>query len=531
MKLVIEEGPSVIDDNIVMNTIDDRVEDSIHSTIDEIVIPKSAKEIRWHDLTSIYSKFVLGLKITFLGDLEIIGNEAFSDLPITEINLPKTLKYIGKNAFKLCQLLERISIPDSVSFIGESAFYGCTSLQEVWLSDSLDTINNYMFCNCYNLKKAKLPSRIKKIGDFAFSGCTSLVSVSLPDSLTCVGSSAFATTGIEHLHLPKNVKKIDLGAFEWTPLKTITVDKENKVFDSRENCNALIKTHENKMIYAAEKFFVPKSITSIEIERGVPYDSIKVDPKNKRFDSREDCNAIIDTRMNTLFVMSNKTAIPSSVDSVAGSFSGLKLKKLVFPEGVKSLSASFDDCHIGELVFPSSIQKISISYFGLTSSKSSLKKIAVSPKNPNYDSRGNCNTLIDSKKNEVILASESTKIPSGVLLSSASNIDACFKTKNFFVIPEGTQEFTYEFVDDHPQSLVYVLPKSLVDFEWNLIIKFQIQDVFYYSGTYEEWKKNVFCVRGSASDIAKGLYFYSEKKPKNRIGRYWHYVNGKPKLW
>lgn len=118
MKLVIEEGPSVIDDNIVMNTIDDRVEDSIHGTIDEIVIPKSAKEIRWHDLTSIYSKFVLGLKITFLGDLEIIGNEAFSDLPITEINLPKTLKYIGKNAFKLCQLLERISIPDSVSFIG-----------------------------------------------------------------------------------------------------------------------------------------------------------------------------------------------------------------------------------------------------------------------------------------------------------------------------------------------------------------------------------------------------------------------------
>lgn len=243
-----------------------------------------------------------------------------------------------------------------------------------------------MFCNCYNLKKAKLPSRIKKIGDFAFSGCTSLVSVSLPDSLTCVGSSAFATTGIEHLHLPKNVKKIDLGAFEWTPLKTITVDKENKVFDSRE-----------------------------------------------------DCNAIIDTRMNTLFVMSNKTSIPSSVDSVAGSFSGLKLKKLVFPEGVKSLSAFFDDCHIGELVFPSSIQKISISYFGLTSSKSSLKKITVSPKNPNYDSRGNCNTLIDSKKNEVILASESTKIPSGVLLSSASNIDACFKTKNFFVIPEGTQ--------------------------------------------------------------------------------------------
>lgn len=538
MKLVIKEGPTVIDDKVLdqcdKKILDARCQPHSHNIyIDEIVIPKSAKEIRWHDFASHVSLvgLVSGVKITILGELENIGSKAFFGFPVTEITLPKSLKFIGKEAFANCQLLERITIPDSVSSIGEGAFCNCITLQEVKLSNSLTFVSKNLFNFCRCLRKVTLPEGLKKIGSEAFSFCISLTSISLPNSLECIEDGAFFGTPIKNLYVPKNVKKIaEEGAFSTSLLKSIVVDKENKVFDSRDNCNAIILTKQNKLLYTTRNAYVPKTVTSISDHfdsNSTSHESICVDPENKIFDSRDNCNAIIVTKTNHLIVPSKKTVvIPESVESIECSFDSLNCEKFVIPEGVKDIYLDFRNCHIGELVLPSTLENCDI----WKDSDSSFKAIKVDPGNKKFDSRDNCNSLIDSKKNELLLASETTKIPSGVV--SVNRYAFCMNSteKKRVFVPEGVKDISYAPLAK--QRWIFILPKSLRYFNDETD-----KDIFWYSGTYEEWKKNVICIRGDYKDFKEkgiqSLRFYSEQKPKHgrQLFRYWHYVDGKPKKW
>lgn len=67
--------------------------------------------------------------------------------------------------------------------------------------------------------------------------------------------------------------------------------------------------------------------------------SIVVDAGNKVYDSRENCNAIIETETNLLVKGCNKTIIPKSVTKIASSaFQGCTgLTSVVIPEGVKEI--------------------------------------------------------------------------------------------------------------------------------------------------------------------------------------------------
>ncbi len=536
MKLVIKEGPTVIDDKVVENQCFKKIlyaPRQPHSQklyIDEIVIPKSAKEIRWHDFASHVwpAELVCGVKITILGELETIGSKAFFGFPITKITLPQSLKFIGKEAFAYCQLLEQITIPDSVSSIGEGAFCNCIALQEVKLSNSLSSISKELFSSCWYLRKVTLPKELKKIGPWAFSFCNSLTSISLPDSLECIEDCAFSDTPIKNLYVPKNVKKIsEDNAFSTSLSITIVVDKENKVFDSRDNCNAIILTKQNKLLYTTRNVYVPKTVDSISDcfdSASDSYESICVDPENKIFDSRDNCNAIIVTELNKLIVPSKKTvAIPESVESIDCIFCSFNCDKFVIPEGVKDIDLLFHNCHIGELVLPSTLENCEIR----KDSKSSFKAIKVDPRNKKFDSRDNCNSLIDSKNNELLLASETTKIPSSVVSVNGNAFVTNSNEKKTVLVPEGVKYFSC-----HPgakQRWIFVLPKSLRYF-----YEETDKDIFCYSGTYEEWKKNVICIPGSFKEKGiQNLRFYSEQKPKHgrQVFPYWHYVDGKPKKW
>lgn len=71
-----------------------------------------------------------------------------------------------------------------------------------------------------------------------------------------VGLDLLKTTGLT---------KIGDGAF-WgcTGLEKITVSEENKVYDSRNNCNAIISTEDNILIVGCKNTEIPDSVTKIE---------------------------------------------------------------------------------------------------------------------------------------------------------------------------------------------------------------------------------------------------------------------------
>ena len=104
-----------------------------------------------------------------------ISDECFegcSDL--SQIKIPSTISYIGKNAFNGCCLLTKIEIPTSVSSIGEGSFKKCISLKEINIPPIVTKIENDTFFDCSSLTHCNIPSSIKSIELYAFYGCTSL---------------------------------------------------------------------------------------------------------------------------------------------------------------------------------------------------------------------------------------------------------------------------------------------------------------------------------------------------------------------
>ena len=103
------------------------------------------------------------------------------------------------------------------------------------------SINNNVFKNCEKLTSLTLPNSVTSIGSSAFEGCTSLTSLTIPANVTSSGKNAFG---------------------ECSGLTSIAVDKNNSVYDSRENCNAIIETATNSMIFECSITVVPEGVSS-----------------------------------------------------------------------------------------------------------------------------------------------------------------------------------------------------------------------------------------------------------------------------
>jgi len=87
----------------------------------------------------------------------------------------------------------------------------------------------------------------------------------IPNTVTNIGNGAFAgCTGLTSIEIPSNITNIDNGAFAGcTGLTSINVNSNNTVYDSRNNCNAIIKTETNTLVQGCKTTIIPDSVTSI----------------------------------------------------------------------------------------------------------------------------------------------------------------------------------------------------------------------------------------------------------------------------
>ena len=130
---------------------------------------------------------------------------------------------------------------------------------------ALTFLGKRAFTESSNLASMALPNSIKSIGESAFICCSALTEINLPNSLETIGDLAFrACSALESVHIPKMVTTIPYSAFTAMPgLSSISVDPENPVYDSRENCNAIIETETNRLITGCKNTIIPQSVTSI----------------------------------------------------------------------------------------------------------------------------------------------------------------------------------------------------------------------------------------------------------------------------
>ena len=290
-----------------------------------------------------------------LNNVTSIGAEAFYGCSsLTSIILPNSVTNIGDQAFVHCSRLDSITLPNSVTSIGNWAFSGCSKLNTIhveattppvlgytvfegtpapvcvipcgtladyeasdWASQvgefvedcvegqqiyytstdgnivtpyatdvfganivsntyedgqgvitfdgPVTSIGDRAFYGCSGLTSITIPNSVKSIGNYAFCGCSSLTSITIPNSVTSIGDYAFyGCSSLTFIIIPNSVTSIGRGAFAWcSGLTSIVVDVENTTYDSRENCNAIIETATNTLITGCQNTIIPNSVTSI----------------------------------------------------------------------------------------------------------------------------------------------------------------------------------------------------------------------------------------------------------------------------
>ena len=204
------------------------------------------------------------MNTTIPNTVTAIGDESFYNLSLTSITIPNSVTSIGNHAFH-CNDLISVDLPNSVTTIKPFAFCNCTEMTSITLPNSIKEIGYCAFSGCRSLTAIDLPDSITSIGQSLFDGCSKLVSVDIPNTVTSIGMSAFGDcTSLESIFIPKSVTSISSFAFiKCNALSTIVVEDGNPVYDSRDNCNGIIKTAANQLVVGFKNTVIPNTVTSI----------------------------------------------------------------------------------------------------------------------------------------------------------------------------------------------------------------------------------------------------------------------------
>ena len=373
----------------------------------------------YYNITSEEKKTV---EVTSPSDKRIVdgGYKFYRDV----VFIPEKVNYDGKEY--------------TVTAIGERAFENNYELLSVVMPNTIRSIKEFAFNGCINLKSLTISSEVSEIGDYAFMGLSSL----------------------EHL----------------------AVDCHNKTFDSRGDCNAIIRTRTNTLLVGCKATVIPDGVEVIAGNAFISCQDSSIEPFELNF--------------------------PPSVEIIEPfAFNCCyPLSAVTFSEGLRRIGRwAFMGTSIECLEIPASVIEIDEQAF---ISCDSLKVIKVRKGNKVYDSRKGCNAIIESATGRLLRGSEGTTIvPDGVkvisscafygskikkikLPSSLETIERgafmCCKELKKLVIPGSVRRIHYEIlmdsgveelvvengVENIPQSAFYgcqklryvSLPESLKEF-------------------------------------------------------------------
>ena len=325
---------------------------------------------------------------------------------VTSITLPDNLTFIPSVAFDGCSALTSLVIPDAVTTIGSSAFTGCSSLSSISIPANLQTIDGNVFSGCsklkhitWNAKDARLswifydPSyteeyiRESMSWYHPFYDCRKQIQTfTLGDSVRVIPRYlCYEMENITSLTFGEEVDSIELHAFDGCKrIASVTWNAKNcndplmystsPLYPFRNSISSITFGEAVEHIPAylchgmsrIHHLHIPEHVSSIgayAFRYLNALDSISVDGFNVTYDSRNHCNALIETATDNLMLGCYKTRIPDDIRSIGDcAFRNVRgLRNVVVPEGVTYIGVeAFNGClDLDTIVLPSSLTAFS----------------------------------------------------------------------------------------------------------------------------------------------------------------------------
>ena len=413
----------------------------------------------------------VGLTTVTLGEgVASIGECVFLNCrALNSITIPESVTSIGDRAFESCVSLTSITIPEGVPSITASTFRYCDNLTSVTLeSDALvsatRTRNTSLGSIFYRVKELVIGNAVKSIGDWAFYYCYSLTSVTFPSSLTSIGEVAFCNcTGLSSITIPTKVNSIGKSAFSGcSELIAIKVTEGNANYDSRNNCNAIMETATNTLIAGCKNTTIPNDIMAID---------------DYAFYG---CSGL------------TSVTIPNSVTSIGNyAFSGCRgLTSVTIPNNVTSIGNwAFDSCTgLTSITIPAKVNSIGNGAFA---GCSELIAIKVAEGNTTYDSRNNCNAIIET---DILIAGcKNTIIPNDVTIIDDNAFYGCTGLTNI-TIPEGVTSLGEGAFYDCTSLSSITIPSS-------------VESVGFYAFGFCSSLREIYCYAQDTPDVDSYTFY------------------------
>ena len=311
--------------------------------------------------------------------------------------IPSNIEHFGPQAFELYYPKSSISLPDSLRTIGRGA------------------LQNY---SIKNLNKVRI------IGAKAFKWLHT-PSLVISEYVEEIGDFAFERSKLKTIYIGRNVKKIGIGILsECKYLKNIVVDKANPYYDSRNNCNAIIETSTNTLISGCKTTIIPEGVKAI-----AEYSFYNIGEMSSELTIPHSVRVI----KKDAFLLGYKTHTVNIGDGVTEigneAFCGPNLHHIKFGDKVEKIGkGAFLRCSLKTVFINSSVIEIGKYAFpGIN-----LTKICVDKKNKVYDSRNNCNAIIETATNKLILGCKKTIVPEGITIIGEN----AFRDVHSIILPE-----------------------------------------------------------------------------------------------
>ena len=416
-----------------------------------------------HGRTDEVSFIQEGFKYVVKMDSTVSISDAGLEVPLpvsadSTLVIPSSVCHEGKtycvervesSAFGLRQEIKHLVVSEGVERIDKYAFEGCQSLTDISLPSTLYDWDNNTFGFCHNLRRITVSEQNEDLDsrdncnaiidtdeNMLIFGCTG---TRIPASVETIGFGAFrhCCQHLERIIIPEGVKRIEPCAFsQCINLKEISlpVSLESMGYGMFNDCMSL------------ESVTIPRNVSEIPGEWSDCWNlfsgcynlkEVKVDKWNRTFDSRNNCNAIIDSKRDVLVAGCGSSFIPEGIKAIGDfAFEGTSIPAIRIPKSVRKIgSGAFLDCR-------------------------SLSAISVDPGNPIYDSRGDCNAIIETASARLLHGCSRTVIPNDTKEIADSAFYMVYYLPPHLVIPEGVEVIGQEaFWNSKPNSVQ--LPSTL----------------------------------------------------------------------